>query len=432
MTKLRKLASFILAAIMILSVFTAFADDDPVVATFDGGKVLKSEVDELTVAYYYAYVSSMNYMYQLTGGSTYTGTEDDYKNAGQYIASYIAQIKVFYNKMIELGCEPFSDEYLAELKEEADNQYVQEMYNYIAYGYTEDAAYQTLLYEGCTPVSIYVSLIYNEISENIKAKLQIDETVTDEEIEEKYNALVEKQKSTYTKTPTSAETLINNGNTCYYVPEGLKYAKHILLIPDDEELMNEYTAALTAVATYENEIATVTASTYEPQYDAIVEKAILDEAKENLAASEKQVEELKNKLYEACTGDIDLIYAAIENGESFDALIEKYSEDTGSLIEPYKTKGYVVHKNSSNWDDAFKGAVDSLNAVGEISQPVVGSYGVHIVKYDSAPALGSPALEDVKDEIKATLLTERREAAYETEANAWMDGITLELTGESW
>ena len=81
---------------------------------------------------------------------------------------------------------------------------------------------------------------------------------------------------------------------------------------------------------------------------------------------------------------LDDIYARIDAGEDFASLIEAYGEDPGMQNEPTKTRGYYVSANSSNWDSMFTDGAMSLAEVGDVTRtPVIGSSGIHIIRYES-------------------------------------------------
>ena len=108
-------------------------------------------------------------------------------------------------------------------------------------------------------------------------------------------------------------------------------------------------------------------------------------------------------------------------GTSFDELIDEYNEDPGMQNEPTKTEGYAVCAESTSWDTAFRDGAMSIESVGGISEPVRGSYGVHIIYYMSDIPAGAVAYEDVHDQVEADALNDAKDAAYETAVDLWLD-----------
>ena len=81
-----------------------------------------------------------------------------------------------------------------------------------------------------------------------------------------------------------------------------------------------------------------------------------------------------------------------EGGADFDSLIEKYNADPGMQNEPTATKGYAVSANSTTWDPAFTEGAMSIAEVGQISAPVYGQNGIHVIYYLSDITPGPVAL----------------------------------------
>ena len=60
---------------------------------------------------------------------------------------------------------------------------------------------------------------------------------------------------------------------------------------------------------------------------------------------------------------------------SFDELIQEYGTDPGMQDAATRAEGYPVHMDSTNWDAAFTAGAFTMEKIGDISEPVVGSYG---------------------------------------------------------
>ena len=86
-----------------------------------------------------------------------------------------------------------------------------------------------------------------------------------------------------------------------------------------------------------------------------------------------------------------------ESGQPFDALARRYSQgpgaDRGGLLGTFK-KGEMA--------PALEQAVFAMH-VGEVSQPLVGPNGVHLLKLDGIQASGHVEFDEVKDEIRQIL-----------------------------
>ena len=82
-----------------------------------------------------------------------------------------------------------------------------------------------------------------------------------------------------------------------------------------------------------------------------------------------------------------------KSGDDFDALIEKFSKDPGSVQNP---DGYVFTKGEMVQE--FEDSAFSLN-VGEISDIVETSYGYHIIKKEALPPINESVYLGVNDII---------------------------------
>lgn len=428
---IKKTLAFVLALICLLS--SAIAEDaDKVVATYNGGEVTASEVARDLDSETKMMTANKNYFAQITGGGTYTVTEQDLNDIREYVITAYAKYEILLNKMAELGIEDLTEEEKANLKMNAEYYYLQYVYSFTQQGMSADEAAYYLDMQGMTVDSLYENSYRSAIQTKIKDALPVDEEITDEELLTRYEALCAEYEKTYASAPASVESSANSGTPVYFMPEGMKYVKHIILMPDDEALMAEFESAVSKLLTYESEYATITSPTYEAKFDAIVEKAIKDECLENIDASKKALSDVQAKVLEAVKPEADQILSAIEAGESFDSLIETYSNDPGSQQEPIKSKGYLVWEDSTVWDGAFIEAANKLENVGDVSEPVAGYLGVYIVKYDSEAVSGKIDFESVKDTVANVIVNERRSEAFKTQSEIWYEEANIQLNLEAY
>jgi peptidyl-prolyl cis-trans isomerase SurA len=85
-------------------------------------------------------------------------------------------------------------------------------------------------------------------------------------------------------------------------------------------------------------------------------------------ATEAQVRELQTRA--------DSVYTALQNGISFDELVQKYSDDNTSI----NAKGELPVFGPGTYDPAFETAAFALTKDGQISRPVRSAFGFHIIK----------------------------------------------------
>ncbi|MBR0465064.1 MAG: SurA N-terminal domain-containing protein [Clostridia bacterium] len=116
---------------------------------------------------------------------------------------------------------------------------------------------------------------------------------------------------------------------------------------------------------------------------------------------------------------IDEVYAALDAGTPFDEVMATYGEDPGMQREPAMTTGYYVSEKSTYWDTAFRDAAMSLEKVGDVSEPVLGSNGVHIICYNSDVTSGEIDIETVREDLLASTEETKQQEAYDAALESW-------------
>lgn len=92
----------------------------------------------------------------------------------------------------------------------------------------------------------------------------------------------------------------------------------------------------------------------------------------------------------------DTVYMKLQAGETFEKMVEQYSQDQGS-----KNSGGVMNyfNSMSNYPDLFKETAFGLKMKGDYSKPFKTEYGYHIIKLiDKKPI---PELKDIEESIKS-------------------------------
>ncbi len=112
---------------------------------------------------------------------------------------------------------------------------------------------------------------------------------------------------------------------------------------------------------------------------------------------------------------IDGILARIKKGESFDALMQEFSEDPGLAQYP---EGYTFEQNGQMVPE-FETAAFSLNA-GQVSEVVKTDFGYHIIKTEEKP--DHYPLEQVKEQVRERIVRLR----FEEQSKEWKTGYTVQ------
>ena len=175
--------------------------------------------------------------------------------------------------------------------------------------------------------------------------------------------------------PLFEQEVLVDGGISYYVPEGYRRIKHIVMaLPED------IASRLSALSG--------SASIGEDAWQA-----------------------LKDAAGKAMKPKTDAIYQALEDGESFESQMALYSYDTAVAPED---AGYLIHADSVLWDDGFLQAAMALEKPGDVSEPVISTAGVHIILYAGDEPAGALAL------------TQEQQALLEQEALADKQNKALE------
>ena len=175
--------------------------------------------------------------------------------------------------------------------------------------------------------------------------------------------------------PLFEQEVLMNGGITYYIPEGYRRIKHIVMaLPED------------------------------------IAQRISDLQFGSSSISEDAWKALQDAAGAVMKPKTDAIYQALEDGESFESQMALYSYDTGVAPED---AGYLLHADSELWDEGFLKAALALEHPGDVSEPVVTIAGVHIILYAGDEPAGALAL------------TKEQQALLEQEALA--DKQTQEL-----
>ena len=201
-----------------------------------------------------------------------------------------------------------------------------------------------------------------------------------------------------------------NQQPSWYTPEGYRGIIHILLQPDPE-LMETYNRLQ---STYE-----------EQQSDQGSEQTAADPADqpaEPAAATpvpaepvtQQMVDDARQAAINSRKADIDAIYDRLSKGEAFENLIKEYGQDPGMQDEQNLANGYNVHRESVIWDPVFTAAAfsDKVQQVGDVSDPVLGTSGIHILKYLRDVPSGLIMTDAIRAEITDYLRATKENAAF--------------------
>lgn len=383
----------------------------------------------------------MEYMYYLYGMSYDRTSESAIATARDQAVQLLTENAVMEQKIQELGLDQLTAEEEAQVQADADETW-QTYYDSTKTFYFSDTELEGEELEAAileemtalgypTKESIQESARTTLEQEKLRSEAIKDVAVTQQELEDAYNANVESARSSYETSLSSYGTDVNNGSTIYYVPAGYRFVKNILikLNDDDSTAISELNSQLTSK---QSELATAQSSLSALGDDASADDEETALNRETLTATEKQLtgditaltkqlNEKTEEAYAAIQPVVDEVLAKLAAGEDFDALMEEYGQDTGMQSSPAKENGYPVCAESTNWVQEFTDAAMALAQVGDTSaEGLRTSYGIHILKYVSDSVEGEVGLDAVRDTLEADLLSEKQDETYSATLDQWI------------
>lgn len=320
--------------------------DDPVAFVFNGREVHRSELQMNAEGYAAAQLISSPAAIE------------------EAIAYMIENRLAPEAKAAELGLDQYTEAELADIRAEADQYYEAQLDAYVESlmpnAPEEDKAdFRQSLREyweemGTTLEVAEETHLFNHTRDRLLEVMDVE--ISDEEIERVFAEQVEKDRAYFEGNYRAYEYYTHYRNSdIWYVPEGIRGVLQIMLSAD-ETLTKAYQSAV------------------EAGEDASAEReAVLDSVRDKL----------------------DEIRARLDAGEAFTDLIDAYNEDPGMSGDTLET-GYSVHPESTVWLQEFTDAAfsDAMAAPGDVSEPVVSAYGVHILYYLRDVPAGAVALDD--------------------------------------
>lgn len=108
--------------------------------------------------------------------------------------------------------------------------------------------------------------------------------------------------------------------------------------------------------------------------------------------------------------------AKLDAGADFATLAKENSTDTGTK-DNGGSLGFVAY-NSTQLVTEFMDGFKNLKE-GEVSQPVKSQYGYHLIKATGLKEAAVTPLDEVKDQIKSTLLQQEQSKAFNSKIEEW-------------
>lgn len=378
------------------------------------------------------------------------------------LASWDSKVEEFASSLSGLN-ENSSEEEIKQAKENAIS-YIEENY-----GYTEEK-YVSEYVEGS-----WQDQMRKNVQEAVLGKME----VSDEEVVSRFNELVKSHEEMYRNNEedyvSDFETSqrypdlyeMYGGEPLYYYPEGYRGITHILLRVD-KELLDSYTSLQAKLEEQKEEEKTETPEETTGETEKTAEGETVEvepEASTTMNPEEtmhvepvtqEQVDAAKQAILDSVQAQVDEILAKYAAGTSFRELIAQYGTDPGMLSEQARQEyvdessfkdlyakyglemlgenaenGYAVHKHSINWDPAFRDGAMKLEKIGDVSEPVLGSNGIHLLHYTrDIPAGAVELTEALRDQLKEEILSEKESTAVAAMVEEWRNAAEIIYTPE--
>ncbi len=349
-------------------------DGEPVVvAEFDGGELLSTEVipaynDQLTTAIF--------------AGHAADEVAEDTLNQ---VLKQLAGDKIIAEQAKALGLTELSEDDLKQIDAQAAQNYERQLSDYLAFvGETDrDAAAAQLAENGVTLQSITDQLKQNWWSQKFYDYTVKDVTVTDEDVQARYETLLAEQKADYTATPENFEYAHLSGSAVVYRPEGYRAVRDILIPFDSDE-----DAAKAA--------------------DLLNQLELIDEDAEALADAKAQADALFAPLEQKAAE----AQQKLADGASFSELMDEYGTSEALRDEPLRSEGFYLS------DDSFVNSIEfgegsmMLEQPGQVSAPLRSPYGVHLVEYIGDVPAGEVSLDEAREAVTADALKAKQAEYY--------------------
>lgn len=358
--------------------------DPVVVAEFDGGQLLSTEVipefnDQLAAQIFAGYSAD-----EVSGSVLQTVLQE------------LAGRKLVAMKAAEQGLDKLTDDDLKRVEIEADRAYREQIAYYTAFVTREadmtqadvDAAAEAYMKESA-------GVTREGIVERLKAELPVrkyydlvtrDVTASDAEIRAHYEERLAEQRANYTEYPEEYEYAHIEGATLLYNPEGYRRVRDLLLPFESDEAAAQAAELLEQIAQLD------TAS------DAEQIRALEAELDPLYKPMETRAAEIAEKL---------------KAGEKFIDLMDQYGADEAMRAEPMRTEGYYISDRSFLFSTEFIQGAMILERPGQVSTTLRSASGLHMAEYVGDVTAGDVPLDAVYDAMEEETLRIRRDARFE-------------------
>lgn len=163
----------------------------------------------------------------------------------------------------------------------------------------------------------------------------------------------------------------------------------------------------------------------EDEIDVLTKGMAADQAA--LSDAEEEKENLRQQAADNLQPTVDEIKSRNKAGEDFDDLIEEYNTDEGMSTGYGKAYGYLLDQEGSGFVNEFSEAALSLEKVGDLSEPAMSSYGVHVIRLEMDAEAADVPYEKAKLVVKEMLDTEAADTKWEESLEQWNKDFNVKI-----
>ena len=411
----KKSIALLLALMMMLSAVSAFAqpaektaaqEDDPVLASVNGKAITKSQVE----------AQIPNFL-----NNQFITEASDYRS----VLDVIIRREIVMKKVGDMGFDQFTLEEEDSFRGEAQEQWDAAIAYYADYNQSTDStqardaavkqAEDMFASEGITLDLVMEDIRNSAAMDRMDQYLMGGYEPTEEEILDVFQSIGAMYQQSYENDIGQYEYMTQySGQNSWYTPDGYRGIIHILLAVDETLAKNYQTLS----AAYEeqqqsNEVLTENSETQSTEAPA-------EEPSETI--TQQMLDEARQAVLDSRKADVEMIYERLGRGESFLDLIKEYGEDPGMTDAANLEEGYPVHAQSIVYDPAFTAAAfsEKMQKPGDISDPAVGSFGIHILQYLRDVPSGLIMTDAIHLEIEDYLLSVKQNEVYAAAFESWM------------
>ena len=453
---MKKILCICIALILSLGCMCAMAEED-LQAQLDAANAKIAELQAKVDAYYPFYAAQILATYGEDGVIWLEDIKAKYETQAAQYAGYgmdlaamgledmlkkdlidtAVEDAVILAKAKELGLMDYSEEAMAEFEASANEMAAQYNQYYLDYFYpeaeevTEEMQAEADAYWAASGMSHedLVQTLMNDAAFNAAYNYATaDVAITEEDIEAAYQALIEENKSVYTDDRTYNSDR-NAGVAIAWHPENYRAVKHVLVKFNDEQAQrySELQAMLSSLNAEKAALEAPAEEATEETTEETVEPRTIEQINSDIAACATEIEALYSQLLPTA----EEVIQKFNDGAAFEDLITEYNEDPGMQNGLTAEIGYAVAETSTTWEQPFTDGAMSIANKGEISSPVYGSNGIHIIWYMDDITSGEVALEEIRSEIETDALDAKIQDTYAAQVEAWMEDMNVQFFYEN-